>query len=1139
MGFLLFTEVFSLILITQRLMGFLLFTEDQFFFFVKIDCGLMEGMRGKCRIATLVILTIWITTLALYSLYNPNGYGSSDSSPPHGGCLMTYMFPTYVPISFSPSSIPHQQQQSSSSKNVSYVPKGKYKLFLYREGWRRIDFDEHLKKINGVPVLFVPGNGGSYKQVRSLAAESERAFLGGPLKQTFYREASFTPEGKEDADVRSFKVPNQYSRRLDWFAVDLDDEHSAMDGQILEEQTEYVVYAIHRILDLYKELHDARPNKGAETSTSLPRSVILVGHSMGGFVTRAAIVHPHLRQAVVETVLTLSSPHQSPPLALQPSLGQYYYLVNQEWRKGYEVELTHTGLQLSKPKLSHVVVFSISAGIRDYKGWSKLESLDGIVPASHHLVIGSSGMRNVWLSMEHQIILWCNQLVVQVSHTLLSIINPRSGQPFRSTQKRLTAFTKMLRSEIPLSFDSQVKPSRISTQVPFEDEKDAAGSRTDAFSSCPQSVYWSDDGLEKDLIIEGTNVTVLAMDGRRRWLDIQKSGSDGKNYFVFVTNLAPCSGVRLHLWPEKSKMTSDVSPSKRVLEVTSKMVEIPTGTAPMQMKPGNQTEQAPPSAVIQLGPNDMQGFRFLTISVAPRQEILLKEDHPLVLKLSFSISLGLLPVTLSLKTTGCGIKRSGLPVKEAGDVEHSRLCKLRCFPPVAIAWESASGLHIIPNLYSETIVVDSSPALWDSTQESDQTTVLLLVDPYCSFGIDAAVSVTAFAGRFLHLYFSKIIGFSIAVIFFALMRQARAWELDLPLPSLLASVEMNLRLPLSFLLFAVVPIAVSLFSSTLTSQPFPPLISFLSISILCYGFANGLVIILILASHSIIYVAANVHASIKIRWRVLEESFQFTFYHRFLNLFSRLFSLKAVRMVQENSAVTLLISIMLVCFVHPALGLLILLLSHALCCYTALCSYLAASIRSHARKKKFFDSKTKVEERYDQSTFRSNSGFHPLLLLEENPNSPNSSRSYGDTLIETYNYRHGLLILNLLAALMFAPSLVVWFQRIGVGQRLPWFLDSALCVGVILHGLCGSKPEYNFLSFPFLRIQGQQVGLSFVYLLSGYYCFLSGLALAPYRAFYAMAFVGAISTASRILERRYREKGEAYFSTSRKHFHRH
>jgi glycosylphosphatidylinositol deacylase len=49
---------------------------------------------------------------------------------------------------------------------------------------------------------------------------------------------------------------------------------------------------------------------------------------------------------------------------------------------------------------------------------TKLESLDGIVPPTNGFMISSTGMRNVWLSMEHQAILWCNQLVVQVSATL-------------------------------------------------------------------------------------------------------------------------------------------------------------------------------------------------------------------------------------------------------------------------------------------------------------------------------------------------------------------------------------------------------------------------------------------------------------------------------------------------------------------------------------------------------------------------------------------------------------------------------------------------------------------------------------------------------------------------------------------------
>lgn len=119
------------------------------------------------------------------------------------------------------------------------------------------------------------------------------------------------------------------------------------------------------------------------------------------------------------------------------------------------------------------------------------------------------------------------------------------------------------------------------------------------------------------------------------------------------------------------------------------------------------------------------------------------------------------------------------------------------------------------------------------------------------------------------------------------------------------------------------------------------------------------------------------------------------------------------------------------------------------------------------------------------------------------------------------------------------PCKLLCLQRIGMGQSFPWLLDSALCVGVIFHGICDSKPEFNPLLFPFPIIPGfQEVRRSHIYLLAGLYSYLSGLALAPYRVFYAMAAIGLISFTFKIIERRSREKGEAYVS-SRKHSHRH
>ncbi|RLM86359.1 uncharacterized protein C2845_PM04G17010 [Panicum miliaceum] len=903
-----------------------------------------SGFRGSCRVGTVLLFSAWVALAALSRLLRPVP----------NGCVMTYMYPTYIPIAAAP-------------RNVS---SDRYGLFLYHEGWKQIDFAKHIRGLRGVPVLFIPGNGGSYKQVRSLAAESFRAYQNGPLEPTFYQEASSIVSGNE---LKGFSIPSRYGRMLDWYAVDLEGEHSAMDGRILEEHTEYVVYAIHRILDQYKESHLERTKGGAQSSHDLPSSVILVGHSMGGFVARAALVHPNLRKSAVETILTLSSPHQYPPIALQPSLGHFFSHVNEEWRKGYKMGVSHA----SSPKLSNVVVISVSGGIHDY----------------------------------------------QVAHTLLSIIDPVNGQPFSSTQKRVFVFTKMLQSAVPQSLSSMTHvPGSLSSNLPASDNREAGELQKKDSLPCPPSTQWTSDGLEKDLYIQSNSVTVLAMDGRRRWLDIKKLGSNGRGYFVFVTNLAPCSGVRIHLWPEKhhSPVQNEVPASKKIVEVTSKMVQIPAGPAPKQVEPGSQTEQPPPSAFLLLSPEEMNGFSFMTISVAPRPEIFLSEDHPLALNLSFSASLGLLPVTLSLKTAGCGIKNAG----DQMEAERNNLCKLRCFPPVALAWDSVSGLHIIPNMYSETLVVDSSPAFWDSAEGTDRTTVMILADPHCSYKVTARASLSAAASRFFLLY----------------------------------SSEKPAYLVFPFLLVPYIQVLTN----------------------------------------------------------VLME--------------------KIVQMLKNNPNIIVAITTLpLVCLVHPAIGLGLLLLSHIFHAHSNLCSFLAASFRSITQKKDLYKSKMG-----DGPVLLSKSisdGLQQLLPMDDSPRAP---KSFTDSQLELFDYRHGIMILHLLTTLMFAPSLVAWLQRIGMGQNFPWLIDSAICVGVILHGLFGSQPNVSCcISFKLPGRRGHEVGLSFLYLLAGYYSFVSSMALAPYRSLYAMAIIGYICFASRIIERRNMVRGDISSRRSRKHSHRH
>lgn len=74
-------------------------------------------------------------------------------------CLMTYMHPSY----------------KRYAVNSSLSPR--YRLFLYKEAVT-IPREAIVARESGIPVLFIHGHGGSFKQVRSFGSEAFRAFYG-------------------------------------------------------------------------------------------------------------------------------------------------------------------------------------------------------------------------------------------------------------------------------------------------------------------------------------------------------------------------------------------------------------------------------------------------------------------------------------------------------------------------------------------------------------------------------------------------------------------------------------------------------------------------------------------------------------------------------------------------------------------------------------------------------------------------------------------------------------------------------------------------------------------------------------------------------------------------------------------------
>jgi glycosylphosphatidylinositol deacylase len=96
-------------------------------------------MGCNCRVFLCVVFAASVAITGLLGLQKPSIYG----------CIMTFMYPSYIPVP-----APANTKES------------KYGLYLYHEGWKQIDQEQELLQLSGVPVLFIPGNGGSYKQVR-------------------------------------------------------------------------------------------------------------------------------------------------------------------------------------------------------------------------------------------------------------------------------------------------------------------------------------------------------------------------------------------------------------------------------------------------------------------------------------------------------------------------------------------------------------------------------------------------------------------------------------------------------------------------------------------------------------------------------------------------------------------------------------------------------------------------------------------------------------------------------------------------------------------------------------------------------------------------------------------------------------
>ncbi|KAI9481388.1 MAG: PGAP1-like protein-domain-containing protein [Benjaminiella poitrasii] len=311
----------------------------------------INGIIGFVVLTTLLVMFVMLDSFSLH-LPSTSAVISPLQRQDVQNCVMSYSYPTFFEI---------ESPNSTFSK--------KYKLYLYREGYL-----DQPDKLYGVPALFIPGQAGSHKQIRSLASVTTNQY------HTLKRQ-----------------------NNVDFFTVDLNEEFSAFSGQTLLDQAEYMNQAIERILSLYDS-----------NQSSSPTSVILVGHSMGGLVARTMLMLPNYIPKSIKTILTLATPHLSAPILLDVTLYKVYQDLTRYWQYDNSNQYYNTTLK-------DVTIISIAGGSLDTIIHSDGVQMTSLVPARQGFTTYTTSIPGVWTGTDHMAILWCNQLIRLLATTMLDV----------------------------------------------------------------------------------------------------------------------------------------------------------------------------------------------------------------------------------------------------------------------------------------------------------------------------------------------------------------------------------------------------------------------------------------------------------------------------------------------------------------------------------------------------------------------------------------------------------------------------------------------------------------------------------------------------------------------------------------------
>lgn len=278
---------------------------------------------------------------------------------------MTFMMepPKFIPVPVDDNHVDSSLRYPNVNVRGPSHRSDQYKLFMYSEFGFPQASNVRLDLKDSMPVLFVPGNAGSYQQVRSLASTCIRRQL---------------------QSLDAFKFI--------FYTIDFRGQLSGLNGNLIEEQTLFV----HQALNQIAKLHNSETN-----------GIILIGHSVGGFISKVLFTRPDFEPSSVPLVISLASPLTRPYLIFDDKMRALYTQTNTYWRE-------------NSSRRNSTVAISLSGGTLDRLVPSHL-SLD----PQFDLSLTTSAVKDVWLATDHVCITWCRELMHKLAHVLSAVMDKK------------------------------------------------------------------------------------------------------------------------------------------------------------------------------------------------------------------------------------------------------------------------------------------------------------------------------------------------------------------------------------------------------------------------------------------------------------------------------------------------------------------------------------------------------------------------------------------------------------------------------------------------------------------------------------------------------------------------------------------